>query len=187
MVEIIKLKDIKQRWLENEIKAGKIFIYPTDTIYGIGCDATQIRAVRKIRKIKKRDAKPFSIIAPSKKWMTENFKIKPTFLKKLPGPFTYILEPKKKKLLPRAVLRGAKMVGVRIPKHKLTKLIQKTKKPFITTSVNISGQQHIFQIADIPKPILEKVDYVIDEGVLINPPSTLIDFSQDPPKIIKRR
>jgi len=187
MVQVLRLKELTQQFVIKEIKAGKIFIYPTDTLYGIGCDATNVKAVRKIRKIKRRSKKPFSVIAPSKKWITSNFKLKSTFLKKLPGPFTYLLAPKKKRLLPRAVLKGAEMVGVRIPKHKFATFIQKSGKPFITTSVNISGQQNIFQVVDIPKEILEKVDYVIDDGVLANPPSTILDFSQDPPSIIKRR
>ncbi|MFH1455616.1 MAG: L-threonylcarbamoyladenylate synthase [archaeon] len=187
MVQVLRLKELTQQFIVEEIKAGKIFIYPTDTLYGIGCDATNIKAVRNIRKIKRRSKKPFSVIAPSKKWITSNFKLKATFLKKLPGPFTYILKPKNKQLLPKAVLKGAKMIGVRIPKHKFTTFIQKSGKPFVTTSVNISGQQHIFQVIDIPKEILEKVDYVIDDGVLANPASTILDFSQEPPSIIKRQ
>ena len=116
----------------------EIFIYPTDTIYGIGCDATNHNLIKKIRKIKQRDKKPFSIIAPSKKWILNNFEVQENFLNKyLPGPYTLLLKKKKKDFLKE--VSENKFVGVRIPKNSFTKILQKTGKPIITTSVNLSG------------------------------------------------
>ena len=81
--------------MNNQINLEKIYVYPTDTIYGIGCDATNDKLVLKIRSIKKRDEKPFSIIAPSKDWIKNNFEIiHPEYLDKLPGPYTLVMKPK---------------------------------------------------------------------------------------------
>ncbi|MCA9460458.1 MAG: Sua5/YciO/YrdC/YwlC family protein, partial [Nanoarchaeota archaeon] len=79
----------------NEIKLGKIFIYPTDTIYGIGCSALVSKSISLIKKIKKRDEKAFSVIAPSKKWINENcnvLDVHKKYLEKLPGKYTFIFE-----------------------------------------------------------------------------------------------
>ncbi|GAG45638.1 unnamed protein product, partial [marine sediment metagenome] len=77
---IIKKKEIEIRKLRNSV-----FIYPTDTIYGIGCNALNSKLVKRIRRIKKRDNKPFSVIAPSKKWIYDNCEVDRKILKKLPG------------------------------------------------------------------------------------------------------
>jgi len=159
--------------LIKEIKAGKIFIYPTDTIYGIGCDATNKTAVNKIKKLKKREKnKPLSIIAPSKTWIKQNLIIDTNLSKYLPGPYTIILKKKNKRFLSQ--VSATDSLGVRIPDNKFTKQIQKSKLPFITTSVNLSKQKPITHPDQIQKQILKQVDYVIDAGTLNGKPSTLI-------------
>ena len=97
----------------NEIKAGKIFIYPTDTIYGLGCDATNTRAIRKIREIKRRSAKPFSVIAPSKEWIVKNCKASMEDIKNLPGPYTYFVDLKNVKAVSSAINPEGNTLGVR--------------------------------------------------------------------------
>ena len=75
----------------SKLNSGKLFIYPTDTIYGIGCDATNIQAVLNIGIAKKRENQAYSIIAPSKDWIRENCETNTaveTWLNKLPGPYT---------------------------------------------------------------------------------------------------
>ncbi len=175
----IKPADIIKR-----IKSGDIFIYPTDTIYGLGCNALNVAAVKKIRQIKQRTDKPFSIIAPSKQWILQNFKVKKVYIDRLPGPFTYILKPKKKSLFSKEVSRF-ETIGVRIPDHPFTKLVQKAKVPFITTSVNISGKEPAVDIERISPLITEQVDVIIDNGVLDNKPSTVLDLTGDIPKILR--
>ena len=86
--------------IRDQIKQGKLFIYPTDTIYGIGCDATNKTAVAKIKKLKARDKdKPLSIIAPSKAWIKEKCIVDTDLDKYLPGPYTLLLEKKDKNFL----------------------------------------------------------------------------------------
>ena len=169
------------------IRSGKIFIYPTDTIYGIGCAAENEAAVKRIRHIKSRETqKPFSIIAPSKEWIHVHFEVKfPKFLEKLPGPYTLIL-PKKIPGFLEEVSPSTSM-GVRIPKHPFTQLVEEAAIPFVTTSVNVSGQPHAKSIADIPKEILESVDFVLDAGKLENPPSELWDLTGKEPKHVPRK
>ena len=90
---IIQLNEIKDSLISELIKS--IFIYPTDTIYGIGCNAEESKLVEKIREIKNRDKKPFSIIAPSIKWILENCETTEKEISKyLPGPYTLILKKK---------------------------------------------------------------------------------------------
>ena len=159
--------------LIKNILKGSIFIYPTDTIYGIGCNALNEKAVEKIRKIKRRDnKKPLSIIAPSLKWIKDNCIIDVKLEKYLPGPYTLILKKKNPDFLSH--ISNTNSLGVRIPDFEFTKQIQKSKVPFITTSVNVSGEKPITKISDIQKQIKDMVDFVIDIGELNGNPSALI-------------
>ena len=187
MVEIIPLQEIDEKYLIERVEAGDIFIYPTDTVYGLGCNAVNSNSVLDLKAIKKRDSnKPLSVIAPSKKWIYDNFEIsKKSYVQTLPGPFTFIFNVKKNSVS-REVNPGKNTLGVRIPHHPFTRLIQRAKIPFITTSVNLSGKRPIREIKNIPKSILKKVDFVIDGGFLHNQPSTIIDLTQEMPKIVKR-
>jgi L-threonylcarbamoyladenylate synthase len=184
MVEIVEFTKIKEKYIVKRIKKGDVFIYPIDTIYGIGCDATNEAAVERVREIKQRFDKPFSIIAPSKLWITRNFVIKKPFLDKLPGPFTYVIKAKTNALVADSVVKGD-VIGVRIPDHPFVKTIQKAKVPFVTTSVNLSGKRHYTSLRKIPKKIFNKVDIIIDDGYLANSPSTVIDLTGELPRILR--
>lgn len=159
--------------LEEEVLVGKIFIYPTDTIYGLGCNAMNENAVQKIREIKNRDKnKPLSIIAPSIEWIKENFITDMILEKYLPGPYTLILKKKVMNFLSH--ISNSDSLGVRIPNSEFTKRIQGIGVPFITTSVNISGEPFANKISNIKPEILNKVDFIIDNGILSGKPSTLV-------------
>ncbi len=184
MVEIIKFEDVKPANIIKRIHFGEVFIYPTDTIYGIGCDATNEGAAKSIRVIKQRFDKPFSVIAPSKQWISKNFIVSKSFVDKLPGPFTYILKTKKKNLVAPNVAHG-ETIGVRIPNHEFIETIQKSKKPFVTTSVNTAGEIPCNDPKKIPREILDSVDVLIDAGKLDNKPSIILDFTEELPKIVR--
>ncbi|MEK6830481.1 MAG: L-threonylcarbamoyladenylate synthase [Nanoarchaeota archaeon] len=160
--------------LKKQILGGKIFIYPTDTIYGLGCNALIKESVNKIKKVKKRDFnKPLSVIAPSLKWIKKYCVVSKLNLKKyFPGPYTIILKKKNPKFLSH--VNHGNTLGVRIPNHEFTKKIQKTGAPFITTSVNLSSKPSIKKISEVPEDIKNKVDFIIDYGLLSGKPSTLI-------------
>ena len=159
------------------IKLGRIFIYPTDTIYGMGCDATNENAVQKLREIKNREAKPFSVIAPNKDWIMKNY-ILPNegSLDILPGPYTLIFKKSEFGEVAPNVFFVA-LPGVRIPDNWFTGLISEAGQPFVTTSVNITGQKNMETLEDAPKELLDQVDYVIYDGPIHGKQSTRIDLT----------
>ncbi|MGC9309274.1 MAG: L-threonylcarbamoyladenylate synthase [Candidatus Nanoarchaeia archaeon] len=157
-----------------QIKQGDILIYPTDTIYGLGCDAFNEQAVERIKKIKGRDRdKPLSVIAPSKQWIDEHCIIDVNLDDYLPGPYTLILNKKQPDFL-KHVASGDKL-GVRIPDCSFTEIIQKSGKPFITTSVNLSGEKPAICLDDISAEIKKQVDLVMPSNEkLSGKPSSLV-------------
>ncbi len=175
MEEIVDIKDIDSEKVIKDILKGKIFVYPTDTIYGLGCDATNVKAVGKIKEIKKRDKdKPLSVIAPSVSWIRENCIVPEGLVigKYFPGSYTLILKKKDFKFLKEVA--GGDSIGVRIPRGDFTKIIGKSGRPFITTSVNLAGEKFVVRVSEIFSWMKGKVDFVIDGGLLNGRPSTLV-------------
>jgi len=161
------------------IVRGDTFIYPTDTIYGLGCNALLPEAVRKIREIKKRDeAKPLSVIAPSKEWILKYCEIgDERQLDRLPGPYTLILKKKPDCPVAPEINFTDDTIGVRIPKHWFTELVEQAGVPFVTTSVNFSGGSFMKKFSDIPEEISALADYCIYEGEKKGVPSTKINIA----------
>ncbi len=187
-MKIYNKSNIDKDLVTKAIIKGNIFVYPTDTIYGIGCNAMISSSILKIREIKKSN-KPFSVIAPSKKWVIKNCYINEdakAWLNKLPGPYTLILPLKNKTAVAKELNNSLDNIGVRIPNNWFSKLIMESGMPFVTTSVNITGNPYLKDLKNIENGILEKVDYVIDDGILNGSPSTIINLCSDNVKIIKR-
>ncbi len=174
----------KESYLK-QIKKGAVFIYPTDTIYGIGCNALDDSAVKRIRKLKKRPKKPFSVIAPSKKWITDNCKVRPEQLDRLPGPYTYVLEVKSRAVSER-VNPGSELLGVRIPKNWFTEIVKVLGLPVVTTSVNITGKDHMTSLQDLDEEFKNSVDFIIYDGKKEGNPSTIFKINNNRTQIIKR-
>jgi len=173
-----------------EIKKGKVFIYPVDTIYGIGTNALLDSSIKKINNIKNRENNPYLIIAPNIAWIKDN-----TFFSnkqieiiqdKLPGAYSFILELKNKQAISPLSNNNLDTVGIRIPNCWFSQLIEIANIPFVSTSVNLSWQQSAKSIDEIPDEILKKVGYIIkDDDIVSGNPSTIFDFSGD--EIIKLR
>ncbi len=173
--------------LYEQIMNGAVFIYPTDTIYGIGCDARNPAAVKKIRRLKGRKDAPFSIIAPSKGWVRsccEVGKEAEVWLGKLPGPLTLILR-KKGKCVAKEVTPGLSTLGVRMPRHWFLAHAEELDIPIVTTSANKHGEQYMTSLESLDDDIKIGVDFIIYEGEKNGKPSKLIDLS-DSFKIIER-
>lgn len=183
-METIPLTDAlgaRKEELVRAILVGKILIYPTDTIYGIGCDARNRASVRLIKRLKRRDAKkPVSIIAPSKQWIRSHLRVRHAyFLSKLPGPYTFVWEKKTNAFL--SEVSKSTTLGVRIPDHPFVSLIRKAGVPFVTTSVNLSGDSPVRRVGEIPPSFARRVAYAIDAGKLGGRPSSLYDLKGPTP------
>ena len=163
------------------VQQGGIILYPTDTIWGIGCDATNTEAVQKLFAIKKRAAEKSMIILLD----TEN-KLE-SYIREVPAVAYDLIEFSENPLT--LVMPGAKnissaliaedgSIGVRVSKHSFCQqLIQRLRKPLVSTSANISGQPSPQNFAQIAPEILEGVDYVVDvdqHDLSVKKPSTII-------------
>lgn len=157
------------------LKQGKLLIYPTDTVYGIGCDATNFESVAKLRKTKNRPTKPLSIIAPSKEWIINNLECDIRDLDFLPGKITLIFRKNNTNCVAKNV-SNAKL-GVRILNHPLQEVFTKYGKPVITTSANVSGKETITSINTIPDELRHKTSLFINQEVLDSKASKIIDMT----------
>ena len=151
------------------IKQGKIVVFPTETVYGIGANGLDEKAVRKLYEVKKRPLnKPISLLVSNMemvkaiaKDITEvEYKIMEKFF---PGPLTIIL--KKKDIVPDIVTAGQETVGVRMPSGEIArKLVELSGVPIATPSANISGQPSGTNLSEIKEHFEENVDFYIDGG-----------------------
>ena len=175
------------------IKNGKVIICPTDTVYGLICDAKNKKAVEKIFKIKKRSfQKPISIFVKNLKAAKKYSKINKNqekFLKKAwPGKTIVVLRVKGS--FPSGIVCQWGKVGLRMSKYKLlNEILNKFKGPIAQTSANITGKPTPSTIQDILKQFKNKKwqpDIVINVGELSGKPSKVIDLTKEPPKILRK-
>ncbi|MFK8267469.1 L-threonylcarbamoyladenylate synthase [Capnocytophaga cynodegmi] len=174
------------------LRSGGLVIYPTDTVYGLGCDITNIKALERIAKIKgiKLEKANFSFICPDlsnlsdyvKQIDTSTFKI---LKRALPGPYTFILPGNNN--LPSA-FKKKKTVGIRIPDNNIARIIvERLGNPIVSTSIR--DEDDVIEYTTDPELIFEKwqnkVDIVIDGGYGDNMASTVIDLSGSEPVIVR--
>lgn len=176
----------------NILKDGGTIIYPTDSVYAMGCDALNVRGVEKIYKYRGVEAQKaqLSIICSDLSNISEyarvnnnQFKI---LKKNLPGPFTFILEASNR--LPK-LYKARKTVGIRIPDNRIVQLIvEQLGNPLLTASVK--DDDEVIEYTTDPELIFEKyqnqVDAVIDGGYGNNEPTTVVDLTGDEPEIIRQ-
>ena len=174
------------------LKKGGLIIYPTDTVYGLGCDITNQRALEKIAQLKgiKLDKAHFSFICNDLSHLSDYVKQidTPTYkiLKRaLPGPYTFILPGSNK--LPKA-LKKKKTVGIRVPDNSIARaIVTALGNPIISTSIH--DDDDLIEYTTDPELIFEKwqdkVDIVIDGGYGDNLASTVIDLTEEKPKVLR--
>lgn len=176
------------------LKDGGIIIYPTDTIYGIGCDISKPKTVEKIALL--RGLNPgktnFSFICESLSQLSLFSRPLPNHIFKvmkanLPGPFTFIVDANNN--VPRHIQSKRKTVGIRIPDHKVPlKIVELLGNPIMSTSVH--DDDDIIEYTTDPELIYEKfqeqVDIVIDSGYGGNIPSTVVDCTSGEIEIIRQ-
>lgn len=168
---------------------GGVILYPTDTVYGLGANIFNRKAVKKVYNIKKRSyLKPISLLVSSKDAIPLVSKASLNQLnfidKYLPGPYTFIL--KKSKIVPRHLTSGFANVGVRVPKSEIACSLAKIF-PITTTSANLSNKDTLDTPEEILKQLGCEVDLIIDVGPLNSGnPSTIIDLTGEEPVFVKR-
>lgn len=177
-MEILTKAELRKRYPEirGRIMKGALFIHPTDTIYGLGCHAFLPIAVATIRKLKHQYHQPFSIWAPSVEWIREHCRInadmKP-WLEKLPGPYTLILPLKRD--IPAEVNLGRATLGVRLPDHWFSKVVQELNVPIVTTSANKTGEPFMTSLENLDPNIEYSVEFMIYEGEKRAKPSVIVE------------
>jgi len=174
------------------LQKGGLVIYPTDTVYGLGCDITNTKAMEKIARIKgiKLEKANFSFICNDLSHLSDYVKQIDTatykILKKaLPGPYTFILPGSNN--LPK-VFKKKKTVGIRIPDNNIARtIVAELGNPIISTSIR--DEDEVVEYTTDPELIFEKwqniVDLVIDGGYGDNYASTVIDMTADEPEVIR--
>jgi tRNA threonylcarbamoyl adenosine modification protein (Sua5/YciO/YrdC/YwlC family) len=194
-MEIFKLTSVlKDKRLRTKVigamRNGGIFVYPTDTIYGIGCNAENAESVEKIRRVKGREEdKQFSVIAPGKEWIWKNAKLsavnKELADRMLPGPYTIIANASGS--APRPVVSSERTIGIRLPRHPFSEIVEEAGVPVVTTSVNLSSENPASTIAEVPNDIKTLIDIAIDAGKIEGQASRIFDFRTDDIKTVRRR
>jgi L-threonylcarbamoyladenylate synthase len=172
------------------IRNGGLIVYPTDTVYGIGCDPFNEKALRRLLKVKGREEKPLPIIASSVRSARRVASFTPTELKLAkhfwPGALTIVL--RKKENLPSLVTFGRDKVGVRVPAHPVARsLARLCGGLLIGTSANLSGMAPSKTAAEANQQFGGEVDLILDarstEGRLS---STVVEMIGSRPKILRR-
>lgn len=171
------------------LQQGGVIGYPTDTIYGVGCDLFHQEAIRKIHRLKKIEGKkPLSFICADLKDISRyayvsNYAYK-MMKRLLPGPYTFIL--KATKLVPKIAMTKQNTVGIRIPDNKIClSLVKELGHPIISTSVYRPDESLYNDPAEIEERFGKQLDLVIDGGVIVAEHSSVIDLTDESPKVIR--
>ena len=171
------------------LRKGGVIIYPTDTVYGLGCDIYNHEAVKRIYDIKNEsETKLFSFICPdlkdiSKYAKVSNFAYK-TIKKLVPGPYTFVLPAAKE--VPKKLWTKRKTVGIRIPNNPISLMISKELgNPIISTSTTTRLGKRLSNPEEIRAIFDFSVDLMLSDGIRASESSSIIDLSGDEPEIIR--
>ncbi|MBW2040327.1 MAG: threonylcarbamoyl-AMP synthase [Deltaproteobacteria bacterium] len=177
------------RKVTDALKEGRVIAYPTDTIYGLGCDLYQKEAIKRIRQLKRHSKnKRLSIICADLKDIS-NYAHVPDYAYRImrtliPGPYTFILGATK--LVPKIMLTNQKTVGIRVPDNKISlALVRELGHPIITTSVTKPDESLYSDPEDIAHMFGKALDLVIDGGTIVAEHSSIIDFIGDYPRVLR--
>ncbi|MBN2250602.1 MAG: threonylcarbamoyl-AMP synthase [Candidatus Altiarchaeota archaeon] len=154
-------------YVAKRLQEGCVIVYPTETVYGLGCSIGDIDAVNRVYEIKKRSGdNPLSVAFPdletAKRYVRLDAQQEGFIRKNLGKPVTFIV---RKKGIPDEVTAGRDTVGMRIPDHALVReLLRKAGTPIVSTSANVSGEKAPAGFEEISREILSGVDLAIDSG-----------------------
>jgi len=171
----------------NALENGEVIVYPTDTLYGFGVDATNTDAIHRLNRLKGR-IQPLSIVLESVEHMHDfaefQGEIEDEVNNLFPGAYTVLLPAESNELSP-FVQNGSPNIGVRIPDHFFpVKLVKMLSKPIITTSINRHGNDPLNDVTQVEIDF-PNVDIFEDSSHTPSKGSTIVDFSTSPPKVIR--
>ncbi|MBI4549065.1 MAG: threonylcarbamoyl-AMP synthase [Ignavibacteriae bacterium] len=173
------------------LQSGGVIIYPTDTVYGIGCSIYNTKAIERVYQIKGEDrSKPFSFICSDLSHISEYARVSnPAFrlMKHLiPGPFTFILPATRLKQLPKSLISKRKTVGIRVPNNKICiQLIKELGHPILNASVTAPNGDLMNDIDRIKEYFEKKVDLILDGGNSLLGLSTVLDLTDERPIVVR--
>ena len=173
------------------LRDGGVIIYPTDTVYGIGCSIFKKQAIEKVYQIKGQDpSKPFSFICSDLAHISEYAKVpNPAFrLMKhlLPGPFTFVLPASRLKQLPKSLISKRRTVGIRVPNNKIClALVRELGHPILSASVTDPAGNILNNPQDIREFYEKRVDLILDGGHSLLEVSTVLDLTDDQPVVVR--
>ncbi|MBI5442354.1 MAG: threonylcarbamoyl-AMP synthase [Deltaproteobacteria bacterium] len=171
------------------LREGGVIVYPTDTVYGLGCDITSKHGVERIIRIKGRDPKkPMSFVCSDLTHISRYARVTNSayrILKRfLPGPYTFILEASHE--VPKMLLTKQKTVGIRIPDNPVcSALVAQLGSPVLSTSANPTGAEPLNDPAEIQSALGKQVDLILEIGVLSRVPSTVISLVGDEVRVLR--
>jgi len=171
------------------LRDGGVIIYPTDTVYGLGCDLSNKRGIERIYELKRRSKKqPLSFVCAdlkdiSRYALVSDYAYK-TMRRLLPGPYTFILEASR--LVPRIILPKRQTTGIRVPDHPIClALVQELGRPIISTSVKSDEGELLNDPYMISEKFSNRVDLIIDGGIIPAKPSSVISLVDDEIEILR--
>lgn len=168
---------------------GNLVIIPTDTVYGISCDALNRDAVNKVFIAKKREQKPLLILVSNidmlKKYVKQINELEQKLLDRFtPGMLTILFEKNDNVL--DEITCSSNYIGIRIPDNKfLLDIINELGRPIVSTSANISGEEVITSVDKINEDLKKHISYIYDDGVKTNISSTLVKVENNKIKILR--
>jgi tRNA threonylcarbamoyl adenosine modification protein (Sua5/YciO/YrdC/YwlC family) len=173
------------------LASGGLVIYPTDTVYGLGCSVENKNAIERIHLIKgQRPDKPFSFVCSDLTHISEYAHVSNAAFKTMkhlvPGPYTFILPAARMKRLPRILVSRRKTVGVRVPNSPVTlALVKELGHPILSTSVTLESGEVMNDPEKITAAFRNAVDLILDGGLLTSEPSTVLDLTGDRPTVVR--
>ena len=173
----------------NALRQGAVVCYPTDTMYGIGCDIFNHKAVKRIHQIKKRPKhKPFSFMCSSLKEVSKYCFISNLayrlIKKSIPGGYTFILPTMK--IVPKIMTSKQKTVGIRVPECPICQeMIKELGNPVLNTSARINDEPPVTEAYEVEELLGNQIDIIIDSGPVYPMPSSVISLVKNQPEIIR--
>lgn len=171
------------------LRKGGVIAYPTDTLFGIGCDIMNKKAIAKVYQIKQRPKnKPFSFICSDLKNISQYAKVSnyayKTMKRLLPGPYTFILDGSNQ--VPKMMLTKRKTAGIRVPNNAIcTALVDALGNPIISTTAATPDGELFNEPWLIDDHFSKQIDLVIDGGPVIGEPSSVISLLEDEPVVLR--